>query len=48
YKFVVEAAREVGGREVVSIPFQWPPATAAQPTAAGKEELGEVRLELRP
>ena len=48
YKLVVEAAREVGGREVVSIPFQWPPASAAQPVAAGKEELGEVRLELKP
>lgn len=48
YKLVVEAAREVGGREVVSIPFQWPPASAAQPVAAGKEELGEIRLELKP
>ena len=48
YKFVVEAAREVGGREVVSIPFQWPPTAAAQPTAAGKEELGEIKLELKP
>lgn len=48
YTLVVEAAREVGGREVVSIPFQWPPTAAAQPTAAGKEELGEIKLELKP
>ena len=48
YKLVVEAAREVGGREVVSIPFQWPPAQAEQPVVAGKEELGEVKLELKP
>jgi hypothetical protein len=48
YKLVVEAAREVGGREVVSIPFQWPPTAAAQPTATGKEELGEIKLELKP
>lgn len=48
YKLVVEAAREVGGREVVSIPFQWPPTSAQQPVAAGKEELGEIRLELKP
>ena len=48
YKLVVEAAREVGGREVVSIPFQWPPTAAAQPTASGKEELGEIKLELKP
>ena len=48
YKLVVEAAREVGGREVVSIPFQWPPTAAAQPTASGKEELGAIKLELKP
>ena len=48
YKLVVEAAREVGGREVVSIPFQWPPAAAAQPTASGREELGAIKLELKP
>ncbi|VTU24434.1 putative periplasmic protein [Variovorax sp. PBL-E5] len=48
YKFVVEAAREVGGREVVSIPFQWPPTTASQSSASGKEELGEIKLELKP
>lgn len=48
YKLVIEAAREVGGREVVSIPFQWPPASAQQPVAAGKEELGEIKLDLKP
>lgn len=48
YKFVVEAAREVGGREVVSIPFQWPPTRADQPTASGSSELGEIKLELKP
>jgi hypothetical protein len=48
YNFVVEAAREQGGREVVSIPFQWPPASTQPFVVAGKEELGEVRLELKP
>ena len=48
YKLYVEAAREVGGREIVSIPFQWPPAKAEQAGAAGSSELGEVRLELKP
>ena len=49
YKLYVEAAREVGGREIVSIPFQWPPtASAAALTATGKEELGEIKLELKP
>lgn len=48
YKLYVEAAREVGGREIVSIPFQWPPAKAEQTSAAGSSELGEIRLELKP
>ncbi len=48
YKLYVEAAREVGGREIVSIPFQWPPAKAEQAQAAGSSELGEIKLELKP
>ncbi|RDI27311.1 DUF2271 domain-containing protein [Pseudacidovorax intermedius] len=48
YRLVVEAAREVGGREVVTVPFQWPPAKAEQAGAAGKEELGEIKLDLKP
>jgi hypothetical protein len=48
YTFVVEAAREVGGREVVSIPFQWPPTKTGQASASGGSELGEIRLELKP
>ncbi len=48
YKLYVEAAREVGGREIVSIPFQWPPTQPEQPQTAGSSELGEVKLELKP
>jgi len=48
YKFVVEAAREVGGREVVSIPFQWPPTKAEQAAGAGSSELGEIKLDFKP
>ncbi|MEJ8814882.1 DUF2271 domain-containing protein [Variovorax ureilyticus] len=48
YKLHVEAAREVGGREIVSIPFQWPPAKAETATVAGSSELGEIRLDLAP
>jgi len=48
YKFVVEAAREVGGREVVSLPFQWPPSAATESAGTGKEELGEIKLQLKP
>ncbi len=48
YKLYVEAARGVGGREIVSIPFQWQPAKAEQSQVAGSSELGEVTLELKP
>ena len=48
YKLYVEAAREVGGREIVSLPFQWPPAKAEQSQVAGSSELGAVSLELKP
>ncbi|WP_027014841.1 DUF2271 domain-containing protein [Comamonas composti] len=48
YKLQVEAAREVGGRELVSIPFEWPVKQAAQLSAKGKSELGEITLELKP
>lgn len=48
YKFVVEAAREVGGREVVTVPFQWPPAKADVASATGSTELGEIKLEFKP
>lgn len=45
YQLVVEAAREVGGRELVSVPFTWPLKGAGQ-TAAGERELGKVTLRL--
>jgi hypothetical protein len=48
YALVVEAAREVGGREVVKIPFEWPAAQRKQATAAGKTELGTVTLDIIP
>jgi len=48
YKLVVEAAREVGGREVVSVPFQWPAAKGQTLKAQGKSELGAISLELQP
>ena len=46
YALVVEAAREVGGREVVRVPFQWP-AKGSQ-RASGSSELGAVALTVRP
>ncbi|EMI58241.1 DUF2271 domain-containing protein [Rhodopirellula sallentina] len=44
YELIVEASREVGGREVVSIPFQWPLSAGQSMKAQGSDELGEVVL----
>ena len=42
---MVEAAREVGGREVVKLPFQWPAEkTPQQQQVKGTDELGTVTL----
>jgi len=48
YTLVVEAAREVGGRELLKVPFTWPAASAASGSAQGTTELGAVKLELKP
>ena len=48
YQLVVEAAREVGGRELVKLAFAWPPTAANVVKAQGKTELGEISLELTP
>ena len=48
YELVVEAAREVGGRELLRIPFQWPPDGESNLTETGSSELGRVTLTLRP
>ena len=47
YRLKVEAAREVGGRETLTIPFQWPPRGTQTGSAKGTNELGEVKLTLR-
>ena len=39
---VVEDARELGGREVVRVPFRWGAANTAN--ASGSSELGAVRV----
>lgn len=46
YTLVVEAAREVGGRELLRIPFKW--RGSSQGRAQGKTELGLVSLTTRP
>ncbi|MBF5004284.1 DUF2271 domain-containing protein [Diaphorobacter caeni] len=48
YKLMVEAAREVGGRELVSIPFEWPAKQATSLSAKGSTELGQIKLDLKP
>lgn len=48
YQLVVEAAREVGGRELLRIPFDWPANSAQRSQERGQHELGLVALELKP
>ena len=48
YSLVVEAVREVGGRDLVKIPLEWPAKQQQQHTAQGKTELGTVTLNLVP
>lgn len=48
YQLVIEAAREAGGREVVRLPFQWPAKAVQNLSAAGKEELGAVSVQIKP
>lgn len=48
YALVVEAAREVGGRELVRIPFDWPPAQAQHADTKGETEIGKVSIDLAP
>jgi len=48
YRLMIEAAREVGGREIVAVPFQWPAKAAGGSTATGTAELGTVSLALKP
>jgi hypothetical protein len=48
YHLVIEAAREVGGREILRIPFKWPVKAAESLKAQGSHELGEVSLALKP
>lgn len=48
YSLAVEAAREVGGREVVRVPFTWPPKGVATASAKGSAELGAVSVTAKP
>ncbi len=48
YRLVVEAAREVGGRELLRVPFSWPASEQQSHQAQGESELGTVSLTLKP
>lgn len=48
YTLVIEAAREVGGREMLSLPFAWPPKSPVTVKAAGTAELGAVTAIVKP
>src|SRR5688572_30055026 len=48
YALVVEAVREVGGREALRLPFEWPIKAAKREAAKGSKELGAVALTLNP
>lgn len=48
YQLVIEVAREVGGREVISLPVRWPATASQQLQAQGKTELGQVRVSIKP
>lgn len=47
YTLLIEAAREVGGRELLRIPFTWPGRAGAGGRAAGTSELGAVSVSFR-
>lgn len=48
YSLVVEAVREVGGREALRIPFEWPIRKAKSESVKGTKELGAIALTLNP
>ncbi|WP_149194919.1 DUF2271 domain-containing protein [Luteimonas suaedae] len=48
YVLVVEAVREVGGRELLKIPFTWPARAPQSGRAQGESELGAVALSVTP
>lgn len=48
YRLMVEAVREVGGREVLTLPFRWPAQALQEVQAKGSAELGEITLRVKP
>jgi len=47
YQLLVEVAREVGGREVVKVPFTWGGKGEFTAKAQGSHEIGTVAVEIK-
>lgn len=47
YVLYIEASREVGGREVLKLPFTWPVKETIKVVTEGKNELGKVMLTIK-
>lgn len=48
YRLRVEAAREVGGRELINLPFTWPQTKTTTFKQAGNSELGAISFTINP
>ena len=48
YNLVVEAVREMGNRELVRVPLQWPVSSPTHLEGRGSSEIGNVTLDLTP
>ena len=48
YRLRVEAAREVGGRELINLPFTWPQTKKTTFKEAGNSELGAISFTINP
>ncbi len=48
YELLIEAAREVGGREILRIPFSWPAKQTQTASVQGSNELGRITLTITP
>ena len=48
YEVVVEASREVGGREMLRLPFKWDGHAAVDTATQGKTELGKIKFAITP
>lgn len=48
YRLRVEASREVGGRELLEIPFSWPLQQNESFEVSGSDELGRITLTVTP